>query len=165
MVEDLRSVITLQEGATLTQVIQAVRLYLRDFQNLNRLVAGVESGERFIAFAVSDALADWNATPPRIGSVGIRNHPAPHLLVRRAAATVLEGVMHLQTRNNLSYSDGSNVSVNASDKGPQLQQIINWMLARYDKDKKDIKIAMNIEGGWGGVHSELFAVGGYYGFS
>lgn len=149
---------------TIQNLIQQVRLYLRDYPQLNRLTAGVENGERFIAWGIQDAISDWNSAPPVIGTASVANHPAPHLLVRRAAAAVLEGVMHLQMRNHLNYSDGSGSSVQSSDKAPQLQAVIQGLLARYERDRDKMKIALNIAGGWGGgIHSELLHVGGYYG--
>ena len=166
MAQDVPSdLIYADTGLTMRKAIQLVRVYLRDLPGLNRLVDGVESTERFVAFGIQDALSDWNSEPPIIGYVGLTSHPAPHLLIRRAAATVLEGVMHLQVRNHLTYNDGSGATVRTSDKGSQLQGIINWMVATYDAKKKNIKIALNLEQGWGGIHSELVLIGGYYGWS
>ena len=148
------------------EVIQLVRMYLRDYPELNRLVAGVESDSRFIAWAINDAIDDWNITPPVLYSVrSVADHPAISLLVRRAAIALLESVAILQIRNHLSYSDGQGATVNASDKAPMLQSMITMLERRYETAKTKVKIAINIEGGWGvGVHSEILFTSGYYGF-
>ena len=143
-------------------LIQQVRLYLRDYPQLNRLIRGEESSDRTIAYALQDACNDWNSTPPLIGNVDVLSHPAPNLLVRCASATLLQSVSFLQTRNNLSYSDGE-VNVNSSSRGPELRQAAGMLLQDYEMKKQRLKIALNIEGAWGsGTFSDLAVANGYY---
>lgn len=145
-------------------VVQQVRLFMRDFPQLNRLVAGVEHGDRFVAWAIQDAIDDWNITPPLLSYISVASHPAPSLLIRKAASCLLEQSMILQARNHLSYSDGQGATVNSSDKAPSYQAIIGLLLSRYESSKLNMKVALNIENGWGtGVNSELRLIGAFYG--
>lgn len=146
------------------QLVATLRLYLRDFPELNRLTEGVESSNRVLAWALLDALEDFNTTPPWVSSYTIDNFPYVHLLIRGAAANVLESVGLLQTRNHLPFSDGG-IQVGVSSKTPLIQGWINMFRSSYEQKKAHIKVAENIEGGWGmGVHSDYFYVNGTYGF-
>ena len=50
----------------LIRFVSEVRLYLRDYAELNRLIDGEETSDRMLAWAVIDALDDINNTPPFI---------------------------------------------------------------------------------------------------
>jgi hypothetical protein len=61
------------------------------------------------------------------------------------------------------FSDGG-IQVGVSDKTALIQSWLNIFSNKYEQKKKDLKIALNIEAGWGGgVHSELLWVSGFYG--
>ena len=63
-----------QEQQSLQRFVNQVRMYLRDFPELNRLVDGYESSDRMLAWAVIDALDDFNNTPPayrRVHRIGL----------------------------------------------------------------------------------------------
>jgi len=149
------------------QFVSDTRFFLRDFPELNRLVAGFESSDRFIAFATIDALSDFNSTPPLLGRFGFTDfvqHDWIYLLRIGAVLNVLTSVGILQTRNHLPFSDGG-INVAVSDKTPLLQSWIQLLTHRWETGKTRIKIARNIEqllGGEGGVASEYFDIHGYY---
>lgn len=148
------------------ELIQQVRLFMRDYRDLNRLIAGEESSNRMIAWAIMDACDDWNSTPPLTGTIGVLSHPSSSLLIRATVISLLQSVGLLQTRNHLTYSDGSGASVNVSDKTPVLQAWINLLSSAYEMKKVRLKTGLNIEGAWGGgVHSELNLVNAYYTFN
>ena len=150
---------------SLQNLINQVRLKMRDHPLLNRLIAGVESGDRFIAFAIAEAVDDWNATPPITASVTYDSHPSPYLLIMKAVIETLRQVMILQVRNHLTYSDGQGATVNTSDKAPALQAIIGQLSAEYEQKKQAMKIALNVEGGWDdSVSSELAVINTFYGW-
>ena len=52
---------------TTRDFIQAVRIYTRDHPQLNRILKGEESSDRMIAWALVDALSDFNGSPPMSG--------------------------------------------------------------------------------------------------
>ncbi len=145
------------------QMAQVVREFTRDFPELNRLIAGVESSNRLIYWALADALEDWNTTPPLIGPAVIENFPAKRLLVRGAVINLLESVGLLQTRNHLTFSDGG-LQVGVSDKTPLIHSWLQYFKNDYEQKKLRLKVSMNIEAAWGGgVHSEYLWTNGFYG--
>lgn len=127
------------------KLVNMVRAHVRDFPELNRITAGTESSDRQIALAILEAIDDFNTTPPLIASANLSNFPSISLLIRGAVIFLLEGVGLLQTRNNLSYFDGTGVQVNVSDKGPQLLQWINLYTQQYEARKRRLKQALNMQ--------------------
>lgn len=145
------------------QFAGVVREYMRDHAELNRLTQGEQHSNRLIMWAIADALDDWNTTPPLIGPVSILNFPSRHLLLRATVINLLESLGLLQTRNHLTFSDGG-IQVGVSDKTPLIQAWIQMYRNTYEVKKVKLKVAMNIEGGWGGgVHSEYLWTNGFYG--
>lgn len=147
----------------MNQIVAMVRLYLRDFPELNRLIKGEETSNRMIAWAVIDTLDDWNTTPPFIGDASLDSFPSMSLLREGTVIRVLESVGLLQTRNQLQYSDGG-ISVSVSDKGPMLMQWINMFRQSYQQKRDRMKASMNIEQGMSGTgtFTEYFVINGIY---
>jgi len=152
---------------TFRDFVQMVRLYHRDFPELNRIVAGEESSDRQIAWAVFDALSDFNGTP-QITSLTLedllqRNQHA--LLLRMTTISLIESVGLLQTRNHINYSNGG-ISVGVNDKTPMLMNWLQYYKSFTEQMKQRVKVALNIEGllgnGATGVSSELWAVNATY---
>lgn len=149
-------------NVSLEQFIGTVRLYMRDYSALNRLIAGEEHSDRMIAWAIIDALDDFNTTPP-MTNYGLANFPSPSILLRGTVINLLQSIGLLMTRNHLTFSDGG-LQVGVSDKTPLIQSWIQLFNNSYEEKKQRLKIALNIEGGWGGgVHSEYLWVSGFYG--
>lgn len=147
--------------------VQSVRLYTRDFPELNRIVKGQETSDRQIAWSVLDALADFNGTPNittfNLEDLLARNQHA--LLLRMTVISIIESVGLLQTRNHINYSNGG-INVGVNDKTPMLMNWLQYYKSFTDQMKQRVKVALNIEGILGpsnsGVHSELWAVNATY---
>lgn len=144
--------------------IQAVRLFTRDFTQLNLLIRGEESTDRMIAWATLDFLSDFNGTPHftnfALEDLFVRNLQS--LAVRGTVVTLLQSVGLLYTRNRLPFSDGG-ISVDINDKAPMIQAWLNLLTSVYEQKKQHVKVAINIEGiltdpGPSGVHSDYFAL-------
>lgn len=157
------------EGTTenFRSFVQMVRLYLRDFPELNRLIAGEETSDRMIAWCVLDALSNFNGTPP-ITTYSLDDLLArgqQHLMLRITVECVIESVGLLQTRNHINYSDGG-INVGVNDKTPLLMNWLQYFRAYTEQLKKQVKVAFNINSILGpsnvGVHSEQWAVNGTY---
>lgn len=147
----------------LEQFVGLVRAYMRDYAELNRLIQGEEHSDRLIAWAVIDALDDFNTTPP-MTAYQLINFPSKSLLLRATVINLLESVGLLMTRNHLSFSDGGVSTGGLSDKTPLIQSWIQMFTNKYEEKKQKLKVALNIEGGWGGgVHSEYLWTAGFYG--
>lgn len=146
---------------TLRDFVQMTRLFLRDMPELNRLVAGEESSDRQIAWAVLDALADFNGTPQFTNLsleelLGMQQHA---LLLRMTTISVIESVGLLQTRNHINYSNGG-ITVGVNDKTPMLMNWLQYFKATTEQMKQRVKLAINIGSILGpsnsGVHSEYW---------
>lgn len=148
----------------LLSVLALVRAKLRDYPELNRLIEGRETSDREIAFAIMEAIDDFNTTPPLIGSFNIDSFPSTSLLIRGSIINVLESVGLLQTRNQMSYSDGQGVGVGISDKTPLLLNWIQLYQGQYEQKKFRLKQALNLNGALngGGVPSEYVLINGYF---
>lgn len=153
---------------TLRAFVQMVRAYMRDQPELNRIVRGQESTDRQIAWAVMDALSDFNGTPPFLGTASLedllgRNQQA--LLLRMTVIALIESVGLLQTRNHLNYSNGG-INVGVNDKTPMLMQWLQYYRSFTEQMKQRVKVSFNIEGILGpsnsGVFSEYWAVNSTY---
>jgi hypothetical protein len=154
-------------SATMQDFVQMVRLYIRDFPELNRIIAGEESSDRMIAWAVLDAMSDFNGTPP-LGSISLEDllqRQQHHLLLRMTVESLIESVGLLQTRNHINYSNGG-INVGVNDKTPLLMNWLQYFKSTTEQQKQRVKVAMNIEQILGpnnpGVHSELWAVNATY---
>jgi len=147
--------------------IHMMRLWMRDYPQLNRLIRGVEHSNRLIAWAVLDFLSDFSQSPPPLGQYSLEHLldlGYTNLARRGTAIALLESLGLLQTRNQLNFSDGG-INVGISDKTPQLQSWLQLFQSKYEQDKIKIKISLNIQGilGEQGVSSEYSLVNGFYG--
>jgi hypothetical protein len=147
--------------------IQSVRLYMRDFAELNRIVSGEETTDRQIAWSMLDALADFNGTPhlTSYSFEDLLQQQQHALLLRMTVISIVESVGLLQTRNHINYSNGG-INVGVNDKTPLLMKWLQYYKSYTDQLKQRVKVALNIGGILGpshpGVFSELWAVNSTY---
>lgn len=150
--------------AHVVKLIGIVRARLRDYPELNRLIAGHETSDRDIALALAEAVDDFNTSPPLIENYRLENFPSVSLLIKGAIIRVLESVGLLQTRNHLVYSDGQGIQVGVSDKAPQIMSWLNMFVNSYEQKKVRLKRALNLKGALNGsaVPSEYEYINGFY---
>ena len=149
-------------GLELNRMAAQIRSFMRDYAELNRLIAGEESSPRQIVWAIFDALDDFNTTPP-FTNFNLDTFPSKSLLVRGATISLLESIGLLQTRNHLAFSDGG-LLVGVSDKTPFIQSWIQLFRNSYEEKKQRLKVAYNIESAWGGgIQSEYRFINNFYG--
>jgi hypothetical protein len=147
--------------------VQTVRLYLRDYAELNRLIAGEETNDRMIAWAVLDALSNFNGTPPitTFTLEDLFERQQKHLMLRLTVEAVIESVGLLQTRNHINYSTGG-LNVGINDKTPLLMNWLQYFKSFTAQKMQQVKVAFNIESILGpsnvGIHSEYWAVNATY---
>ena len=154
-------------SATTQGFVSLVRGYMRDFPELNRLVAGQESTDRQIAWAILDAVSDFNGTPhfTQYTLEDLLAYSQHALILRMTTVALIESVGLLQTRNHLNYVNGGfNVGVN--DKTPLLMQWLQYFRSTTDQMKQRVKVAMNIssilDSSNHGVFSEYWSVHSSY---
>ena len=148
---------------TLNELVNMMRMYLRDYPHLNRLIDGEETSDRMIAWAILDAIQDFNTTPPFIGNIDIKSLVSIPMLRDKVVCTILESLYILQTRNQVNYSDGG-ISFSISDKGQALYSFIQLLQQRYEMKVAKMKAALNVEMAMTGegVLSEYFVINGLY---
>jgi hypothetical protein len=156
------------DDPAINHIAEYVRLFMRDYPELNRLTDGYDHSPRHVKWAVLDTLSDWSSTPPFIGQdlTLILNRNFVSVFSRGVVINLLESIGILHLRNHLSYSDGG---VNVQLENPQLIQAwLGMMKSEYEQKKQRILIALNIENllgtQTGGVHSELFFINSFFGY-
>lgn len=165
MSDQLQGIVGMSDS--MRSFIQMVRLFTRDFDELNRLIKGEESTDRMIAWAVLDALSNFNGTPhfTTYSLDELLDKNQHHLLLRMTTEALIESVGLLQTRNHINYSNGG-INVGVNDKTPMLINWLQYFKATTAQKLQQVKVALNIEGILGpsnyGVHSELWAINASY---
>jgi len=149
--------------------IQSVRLFTRDFSELNLLIRGEESSDRMVAWATVDFLSDFNGTPH------LTNYSLDDLFslnlqsfcVRGTVISLMQSLMIFYARNHLPFSDGG-LSVSINDKAPIIQSMLGLFQSAYEQQKRLVKTSLNVEGimdaSPSGVHSDYYALSaiGFY---
>jgi len=152
-----------------TAHIQSVRLFLRDFSELNLLIRGEESSDRMIAWATFDFISDFNTTPHFTGYTleSMVERGWASFAIRGTVISLLQSLIIMNTRNHLPFSDGG-MSASIFDRAPMLINIVNMFQSAYEQQKRMIKIAINIESlldcapsGVQSEYSQLAAIGYY----
>jgi len=130
---------------TMRAFVQQVRLFLRDFAALNRLIAGEESSERMIGWAVLDAVSRFNGTPhfTRFALEDLLGMQLQNLLTRMTTESLLESVGLLQTRNQINYSNGG-INVGVNDKTPLIMNWLQLFKSTTEQRLGQTKVAINI---------------------
>jgi hypothetical protein len=126
--------------------VQGVRLFTRDFAELNLLTKGQESSDRMIAFATMDFLSDFNGTPPfsSLTLDDMYRRFLNSLAVRGTVVSLLQSLMIFYSRNHLPYSDGG-LSVNLHDKAPIIMSMLSLIQSGYEQNKRLVKTSLNVE--------------------
>lgn len=151
------------ETTAMGQAVAMVRLYMRDYPELNRLIDGEESSPRMIAWAILDTLDDFNSMPPLIGAYTITNFPSKSLLRIGTVAHLMESISILATRNFISFSDGG-TSVSFTARLPHLMNLMQMFRNQWEQKVLKLKVALNISQGFGaGVHSDYILTSSGYG--
>ena len=135
-----------------------LRMFLRDTAELNRLIRKQESDDAMLQFAIEMTISDWSSTSPFIDRVDINNYPSLYLLMHGAAIQILKSQGIYQARNELNYQAGGSTFMRFNKSS----YYMNWMMnlsSDYEVKKRNMKIAKNIRGGWGGVASEYDRIG------
>ncbi|NBS68774.1 hypothetical protein EBT31_07635 [bacterium] len=126
----------------LNQMVVAARDSMRDYAELNRLISGVETSDRMFKTAILDTIEDWNVSPPWLTPFTIENPPPWSILRFGVIAYVLDSLVVLQNRNNISFNNGG-ISVQISPERMNAQ-LAEGYRARYERKRDEYKAAQNI---------------------
>ena len=148
----------------LEQFKSAVRGYIRDFPELNRLVTGEESSDRMIQYCVFLALDEYNTTPPLTGNT-VSDFPSRVILLQLTVIHLLTSVGILKSRNRFVYNDGG-FSVQTEQQDATYLQWISLLRSQVEPKLTRLKVALNISGGYGAaLPSEYTWINSWYGLS
>lgn len=140
----------------------SLRAFLKDNALVNRLLKFTqENTDDELDLYLNMAIGFLNHIPPLIGNYTYASFPIPALVLHQAAIECLisNGIVH--SRNELTYNNGG-VTVKISDGSRYLKQL-NLLYRMTDQEInnfKQIKIALNIDSAWGGVHSPYSSLNG-----
>jgi len=150
-------------AAALRAHVESVRLFTRDFAELNLLIRGEESSDRMITWATLDFLSDFNGTPPFSGFTldDIWGYNLQNLAVRGTTISLIQSLMIIYNRNYLSFSDGG-INTVMNDKAPMLRSMLDFLTSAYEQNKRQVKTAINVNSildiAPSGVHSDYLAL-------
>lgn len=140
---------------TLPQYREALRTFLKDRQELNRLLQfEEESRNEDLDLYLNMSLGFMNLIPPPIQVFSLANFPIPALLIHQAAIEALISNGVVQSRNDLTYNNGG-VTVKTSD-GDRYLSILQALYKRADRGIEFLskyKVSLNVNAGWGGSAS------------
>lgn len=134
----------------------ALRLYLNDTPELNRLIRKEESTDAKIDLAIVLAVSDFNLCDPVGHNYNVSNHPSFYLLFIGSLVHILRSAGLLHSRNSIPYSAGG-LSVQLYNKAPEYLNFANQFVAEYERKKEDLIKTINIGEALNqsfGVHSE-----------
>lgn len=139
------------EELSVRNYVELLRAKLRDYPELNVLLAGHESSDLELATALAESLMDWNSTPPLLDTASFLSHPSPPLLLDKAVSIVLRSVALLHTRNRLTANVGGDTINGFFDKGPEYTQWAALLEQAYEAKKLRLKMAINLNGSFNGT--------------
>lgn len=133
----------------------AVTAFIKDKDILNRLLKfQVENSPDEVDLYINMALSFLNSIPPPIGNYTYATFPFPSLLIHQATIECLVSNSIVAARNDLTYNNGGvTVKVQDGDRYLKLLQLLYRSTDIEIGAFKNIKIGININGGWGGVPS------------
>lgn len=140
---------------TLVEYRAALRAFVKDNTLVNRLLKFTEENtDDEMDLYINMAIGFLNFIPPFIGSYTVETFPFATLVIHQATIECLISNGIVNSRNDLTYNNGG-VTVKISDGDRYLRQL-QQLYRLTDMEIKaytQIKIALNIDGGFGGVSS------------
>ena len=137
------------------EYVVSLRNFIKDKEPLNRLIKfKTESVDDELKMYLDMALNFLNIVPPILNYTGYEDFPMPSLLIHQASIEVMISNSIVSARNDLTYNNGG-ITVKITD-GNRYLNVINTMLRMADREIdmwRQMKVAANINGGYGGVFS------------
>ncbi len=143
---------------------EKLRSYLKDSEALNRLLNfEKENSDEFLDLYLDMSVMALNTMPPLVVSISLEDeNPFGSLIVHQAAIEALVSNSIVAARNDLTYNNGG-VTVKVDD-GQRYMAILQNLYRLADRELEMFrkwKIAINIDGGWGGIPSPYSYYKGY----
>jgi hypothetical protein len=129
-----------------------VRLYIRDQVEYNRLIDELEFTDERISFAMDMTLAMFNMMSP-VSQYLIDEFPNKYLFLIGTLHQLFLGEAAMAARNQMSYSDGG-LTIPIEERYEYYMGLATTYGTQFQTAAQQLKITMNIEGGWGNVGSD-----------
>jgi len=133
----------------------ALRNFIKDHDTLNRLLKfEEESSANELDMYINMALGFLNSIPPMLTPYTVGTFPIPSLLLHQASIECLISNSIVNSRNELTYNNGG-VTIKIPD-GNKYMKALQTLYRATDQEISafaKMKVAININGGWGGVFS------------
>jgi len=135
-----------------------VRIFLQDFPEMNKLLQKEEFSSEQISSAIKLTVSEYNEMPPKTEFVP-EAFPYKYLLLLGIVIYLLRGVGLARSRNRLAHSTG-NVSIDDQAMADVYLSSANSLKNEFIGKARDLKLADNVEKGFGNVSSE-YSTGRY----
>jgi hypothetical protein len=127
-----------------------LRLSIRDnCPENNYLLDDYEFSDKELLHCIRKPVDMWNETVPPVGTYNYADFPFRHNWTEAAIGYLLKLAAHRYRRNSLTY-DAGGVKVADQEKFQQYDAAGTERIQEYKQWMRDTKMAMNIEGGFGG---------------
>ncbi len=133
--------------------IDEIRQWIRDYPEANNLIGDVEFTNANIERAIDFVIDDINAVPPLDIVFDKATFPYRNILLMGVVVHLYIGQAFHQERNHLPASTGG-ISIDDKSHSQAYTQLASNLSAKFERQVKEIKIAINFNRGWGGIHSE-----------
>jgi hypothetical protein len=146
-------------GLTLRDYRWSLRLFLKDFNENNRLLNfTVESEIEFLDSYLFMALGSLNVIPPILSQYSLATFPIPNLLIHQAVMECLISNSIVFSRNDLTYNNGGvTTKIVDGQRYVTVIQLLSRMLDNETNMYRQMKIAQNITAAYGGGVSSPYA--------
>lgn len=132
--------------------VDDIRIYLRDRPEYNRLLEKEEFSADQVRLAMNLATADFNEIPPMTNYTP-EDMPFSGVLLDGTLYHLLRGGGLARFRNKLDYATNG-VQINDEAPAQPYLEMANALQQRFLTNSKQLKIALNLQFGWGHVGSE-----------
>lgn len=132
---------------------QEVREFTSDYAPNNYLIDGEEMTDTFISLCMTLAADSFNAITPK-SNFGVQNFPSKALMLYGTLWHAYNGKSLLLARNTMEYSDGG-LQIPIEERAQLYQGLASGFQQQFLDQSKNLKIQLNMEDGWGSVHSDL----------
>lgn len=139
---------------------ELVRQYMRDYPELNRLLASEEHGNGVIKVCMALAI-DYFNTKGHPSSYTLADFPSLSLLMDLTCIELMKSVLYLKMRNLLAYSDGG-FQVDPEANIRSYEQALDRLRRVAEVQLDNLKVACNILPNFGtSVSSEYGVLSGW----
>jgi hypothetical protein len=140
-------------------LVDKLRAFIKDSALLNGLLEAEENTDLFLHSCLEDAVDEINYWNHPVTSYVMTSFPSWALLKNGSILQYLTGAGIHSARNTFTYSDGSGIQANDADAWGRYINYYNVLTAKYYRNLTNFKMRINVEDGYGGVHSEYANLG------